>query len=466
MNLCFRSIGLLAAFGVSGTGAFAARIYVDRSAPLTPFDGTSWGHAYHDLQLALAAAVNGDEIWVANGSYKPATSATPNSRSLSFEMESNVRLYGGFHGATGHDGSGGETSLAQRDPLAFPTILSGDIGSDDTPSFGNRADNSIHVLHSASSVSSTGVDGFIVEGGNADGLNQDSTGGGALVEGSDVYFVNCWFRGCRASFKGGAVQVNDSAQSQLIGCILTGNSAPLGSAYSMSGGQSGLFDCTFTGNTCTTPAGSAVRAEFADFFLCTGSILWGNANGNGQGQEAQLQNIFVATVSLQSVDIQGGTHGLVGGGLISVNPGFVDADGPDDTFGTADDDVRLRPLSACIDRLPASVMQGDLTDSDGDGIFNEKTPLTIAGEARSHDDPGVAGGNFVDLGAQEFQGSSCLGNLNADSVVNTADLTLFLSKFGQSVPAYTQGDFNGDATVDTADLTLLLSRFGQSCASS
>ncbi|HEX5840091.1 MAG TPA: hypothetical protein VFY26_19800, partial [Anaerolineales bacterium] len=58
-------------------------------------DGTSWTNGFTDLQLALAAASSGDEIWVATGVYKP-TSGT--DRSVSFVLKNGVAVYGGFAG--------------------------------------------------------------------------------------------------------------------------------------------------------------------------------------------------------------------------------------------------------------------------------------------------------------------------------------------------------------------------------
>ncbi len=51
-------------------------------------------------------------------------------------------------------------------------------------------------------------------------------------------------------------------------------------------------------------------------------------------------------------------------------------------------------------------------------------------------------------------------DLNADGVVNVADLTVFLGAFGTSVPASTGGDLNGDGLVNVADLTVFLGAFG------
>ena len=61
---------------------------------------------------------------------------------------------------------------------------------------------------------------------------------------------------------------------------------------------------------------------------------------------------------------------------------------------------------------------------------------------------------------------ACVGDINGDGVVNTADLTLLLLRFGQTVEPGSPGasaDLNGDGSVNTVDLTLMLVRFGQSC---
>lgn len=55
---------------------------------------------------------------------------------------------------------------------------------------------------------------------------------------------------------------------------------------------------------------------------------------------------------------------------------------------------------------------------------------------------------------------TCPADLNADGRTNTADLTLLLNAFGQTVPPGTPADINHDGAVNTADLTLLLVAFG------
>lgn len=83
--------------------------------------GTSWQNAFMDLQDALGVAVDGDEIWVAAGTYTPDRGT--GDRTRAFEIVCGTRLYGGF--------GGWETAREQRDWVAHPTILTGDLQGDD-----------------------------------------------------------------------------------------------------------------------------------------------------------------------------------------------------------------------------------------------------------------------------------------------------------------------------------------------
>src|SRR5205809_1313933 len=107
---------------------------VDVNSPAVNPDGSSWDMAFQDLQKAFAVAVAGEQIWIADGTYKP-TGTT--DRTISFQLKDQVNLLGAFagHGAANPD---------QRDIAAFPTILSGDIGAT-----GVASDNSYHVVFGA-----------------------------------------------------------------------------------------------------------------------------------------------------------------------------------------------------------------------------------------------------------------------------------------------------------------------------
>ena len=69
-----------------------AQIFVDTSAQGNN-TGTSWDNAYIDLQDAIASSQEGDSIWVATGTYKPAQTIDPTA---SFVISKNMILRGGF----------------------------------------------------------------------------------------------------------------------------------------------------------------------------------------------------------------------------------------------------------------------------------------------------------------------------------------------------------------------------------
>lgn len=113
------------------------RTYVNQNATGVN-NGRGWADAYTNLQTALAAAQAGDEIWVAEGTYKPA--APGGSQTTTFLINKDLKLYGGFAGT--------ECNLLERDIALHPTVLSGDLNGDDVDDdfVQNRSDNVRNVL--------------------------------------------------------------------------------------------------------------------------------------------------------------------------------------------------------------------------------------------------------------------------------------------------------------------------------
>lgn len=74
---------------LNGSVAWSSILYV---RPGANGDCLSWTAAC-ELQSALSAAAQGDQIWVAAGTYKPTASQ---DRSIAFAMKSGVAIYGGF----------------------------------------------------------------------------------------------------------------------------------------------------------------------------------------------------------------------------------------------------------------------------------------------------------------------------------------------------------------------------------
>ena len=128
---------------------FAGRIiYVDDDVTGAN-DGTNWANAYRYLQDALAAASSGDDIWVAQGIYKPdqGIGITARDRGAIFKLKKGVALKGGYAGL-------GEADPNERNINEYETILSGDLdGNDinvddpcDLLTAPTRAENSHHIL--------------------------------------------------------------------------------------------------------------------------------------------------------------------------------------------------------------------------------------------------------------------------------------------------------------------------------
>ena len=61
-------------------------------------DGSSWATAYKHLQDNVKVAEYGDEIWVAEGTYKPIRGGKTLDRTSPFVLVNGVGMYGGFLG--------------------------------------------------------------------------------------------------------------------------------------------------------------------------------------------------------------------------------------------------------------------------------------------------------------------------------------------------------------------------------
>jgi hypothetical protein len=158
--------------GLSATNPQQVRYHVKPTGSDSN-NGTSWGTAFQTVQKAIEMAGNGDEIWVAAGTYKPTKDKSGNAspsdpRDKTFYIDTDgVWLYGGFAGT--------ETALSQR-VAGNETILSGDIGT-----AGDSTDNCYTVMHLDGSgtssspnlvgiSSNTRINGFTIMEGNANGM--------------------------------------------------------------------------------------------------------------------------------------------------------------------------------------------------------------------------------------------------------------------------------------------------------
>jgi len=278
-------------------------IYVDWAAAGIN-DGSSWMDAYTDLQDALAAAVTGDQVWVAEGIYKPTTDT---DRTATFHLETGVAIYGGFpeNGGTWEE-LDWETNL---------TTLSGDIGTDD-----DSADNSYHVV-TGSDVDATAIlDGFTITGGNANGNSWENKNiGGGMYNSIGSPTINNVIFTLNSAIVGGGIYNNQSSPT-LTNVTFTTNTASYGGGmYNYGSSSPTLTDVTFSGNTATNDGGGVYNNTSSPMLI---NVTFSSNSADSSGGRGGGMHNFESSPTLTNVTFSSNSaHD--GGGLfnnINSNP--------------------------------------------------------------------------------------------------------------------------------------------------
>ena len=245
---------VISLFLLAAGSARGQTIFVDANAAGAN-NGSSWENAYVYLQDALTAAVSGDQIWVAQGMYKPDHGAgvTIGDRNAEFGLKAGVAMYGGFPIGGG--------VWEQRDPNIYESVLSGDLNGNDEPNFLNNSENSYRICHIGWSTGSTVLDGFTIDAANANGPSPSPTSGAGLYNegGGQMDVVNCKFLNNYAVSSGVAIRFrnpNDTGYNKFVGtltgfeiinCLFQNNSG--GRAIHMRGCSPIFRNCVFKQNS-------------------------------------------------------------------------------------------------------------------------------------------------------------------------------------------------------------------------
>lgn len=505
---CFAWVMLCGLFALlffiaNPTNSNAAEIYVKADAAGLN-NGTSWTDAYTDLQGAITAAVSGDDIWVAVGTYKP----TPGTdRAISFWLKTGVGIYGGFDGT--------ETSLGERDFVLNTTILSGDLGVAD-----DYADNSYHVLRGDTTDATAILDGFTVTagaatlaeylGGRGGGLlitnlttntpssptianvifdgniaNDEFGSGGAVAMLYDVgpTFTNVEFRNNSAYYGGALFMSADyDFNPEFTSVLFEHNSAVRGGAVYQTNTASIFTDAVFDSNTSTVFGGAMhvsggganfVRVDFTNNRSSQGGAIF--ASGGVSGTDVAFDHniatfqggaIFVSHTYGDLISVTYTNNSAPSGGAIYVE-GYTTDSVVDSYFGGNSADFGGAIYLAgggSPHPLISNVTFESNSATKGGAIYNARSAEIIANEFIGN--TATVGGGAIYNASGDPVVSSCLfrantSALNGGAVYNFDSAAIFSNATFSNNTALggSGGALHNDASTPTITNSIL---FGDS----
>jgi parallel beta-helix repeat protein len=351
--------------------ASAATRYVWQGSPSPgpPYD--TWANAAHDIQMAVDAALAGDEIVVTNGIYatggRAAGSTTTNR--LVIDKQVTVRSVNGpqftvIQGAKAPGGGNGDGAI-RCVYLAYDAILSGFTLT-------NGATGLAYQLDCGEACGGGAYWGTLsncVLTGNSAHEN----GGGAVWS----TLNNCVLIGNSAQSGGGAFA------GTLSNCTLIGNSADYGGGVY----ASTLNNCTLTGNWASCQGGGACQGCSANQGTLNNCVLTGNSADYGGGAHGNRLNNCVLTGN--SARSSGGGAAGDGNDPSIMNNCTVTGNRAADSGGG----VAGVTLTNCIVYFNTSPNGPNYSESTLNYCCT--TPMPTAGAANITDDPQLASATYL-----------------------------------------------------------------------
>lgn len=275
--------------------------------------GSTWpGTPYADIQSAVDAATDGDEIWVEQGTYVLTNSIV---------VDKSLAVYGGFDGeetqrderdwtnqATVVDGNGsfrcfhvanGNDATVVLDGLTLTRGIPSDgengpaiwNGNASTPAFGSLTMANCVITNNSGSIKHGAV---FNDWGNFTAIdctfanNTAVNKGGAIINyGHDLTLVRCLFSGNSAN-NGGAVSFPNTSGSPsatnhnvFVDCVFSNNTATMDGGAMLTDGNMSLTRCAFVGNHAGRSGTIATRGDTGFSQTWTNCLFAGNSSKNG-----------------------------------------------------------------------------------------------------------------------------------------------------------------------------------------
>lgn len=169
----------------------------------------------------------------------------------------------------------------------------------------------------------------------------------------------CIIRGNAATGDGGGIYLYVSSNGLMTNCLLAGNTGAYGAAMiNLFDSHANIINCTIVGNTGTSGSGGIFNYQSDP--VIANSILWRNSAGGTFNESAQIDNNN-GFPTIHHSTVEGWTGALGGASNNGTDPMFTDADGPDNTYGTEDDNGRLSAASPSVNTGDNSAIPSGIT---------------------------------------------------------------------------------------------------------
>jgi Bacterial lectin len=331
--------------------------------------GESWESAC-TLETALDYAVDGVEIWAAQGTYYPGPTGL---RTATFHLKNGVAVYGGFAGT--------ENSRDERNPDIHGTILSGDIDRNGTLD----GSNAYHVVTcSGTSCGISGasalLDGVVITMGNADGATgTQNRGGGMLIRSGSPTLENLTIMTNKSGYIGGGL-ANVLSDPQLTNVIFADNEAYYGGGMSNEASSATLRNVAFSYNTAHNGGGGMYDRDssptLTNVTFSNNMALYGGGISDYDNSSPTLTNVTF---------IGNGLGVVMGGGMYveSSNPVLINVTFTGNGNKTNPGGCRGGAIYSSVHSNPViknSIMWGDKAEFDNEiHIASTTKEITTAG---------------------------------------------------------------------------------------
>ena len=233
--------------------------------------------------------------------------------------------------------------------------------------------------HGSAFVGVSGATGAITDCVFVD--NEAGFGGAVLLDQAGIAVRRCAFFGNAARLNGGAIQLYRCAPP-VSNSLFSANIAVIqsGGAVAAHEASPNIVNCTFVGNVAQQ-YGGGIYCFHNSHPTVVNTVLWDNSASAGGSQVAMGYDQggpgnppSASSVSIAYCDVRGGRGDVYGdpgsilnwgAGNINADPLFFDPHGVDGIPGTADDNLRLRTGSPCINSGDNSAVGTGETDLEG-----------------------------------------------------------------------------------------------------